>query len=138
MDASVDRESVWVANAWAAHEASKPEWVKERSKTMGIATGTYGAPAMNTQRMTRITCECGYTEDVPTTDKLNREIEASRAYRNHQKECPVLRPVLEEARDLVLRLQQNLLPRLGWTSPIAAYGLEEVLGLVSSPETDDR
>lgn len=88
---------------------------------------------LRVKKLARLTCECGYTEDVPLLDKLDRGGEVRQAYRSHQKICSIQGPIIEEARALVLRLKNELFPRLGMGDGDAAYrwiwDLEKILGI---------
>ena len=90
-------------------------------------------PAFTSKRFAHLECECGYTADIPLLDNLGRDKAVGDAYEEHRQVCPVQGPIIEEARALVLKLERELLPRLGFHEPIAVFGLGKLLGIDPAP-----
>ena len=83
---------------------------------------------MEIQAFHRIRCECGYTEDVPITDKMMRDVEGRAAYVAHLPTCAKYGPLFAKAKALAIEFDQAMAD-LGWFSTALAYGAHGYLGI---------
>lgn len=83
------------------------------------------------QRMDRITCDCGYVEDVVVNDALGRGLEARAAYVKHQEVCPKFGSTYRLARELAVELDQAMAD-LGWSGTALAMGVHSYLGITDN------